>query len=162
MTPENARSNAGEEAKLGQDTLAEAQHLLGEGFYKGAVSRAYYAAYHYARALLFLKGLDPKTHQGVIQLLGLHFVKTGILTPIKADILPRLETLRGLSDYHAEADFKKADAEQAIRDTQEFLDECSKILTRHGVHARASNSVGRSRRKRPRARARQRPRPRRR
>jgi len=32
------------------------------------------------RALLLGKGLEPKTHEGALRLLGLHFVKPGIVS----------------------------------------------------------------------------------
>lgn len=88
MTPKNARAHAAAEAKRGQEALAEAKHLLNGGFFNAVVSRAYYAAFHFARALLFLKGMEPKTHQGLIQLVSLQYVKAGVLKQGDADLLP--------------------------------------------------------------------------
>jgi uncharacterized protein (UPF0332 family) len=49
-----------------------------------AFDRAYYAAFHYARALLVLLGFEPKTHwsgpeKGVVALLSQHYERTGRL-----------------------------------------------------------------------------------
>lgn len=128
MTPKNARLNAAQQAKRGQEALAEAKHLLEGSFFNGAITRAYYAAYHFARALLFLKGLEPKTHRGVIRLLSLHFVKPGILEDSVADHLPRLETFRELSDYDAAVQFTRNEAEVKIQQAEVFIAECRKIL----------------------------------
>ncbi len=64
MTGENRIDNARAEAALGDDALRAAEALLALGLANDAVSRAYYAAFHYARALLLLEGLEPKTHRG--------------------------------------------------------------------------------------------------
>jgi len=65
------------------------------------VSRAYYAAFHYARALLLTVGLEPKTHRGVVDLVVEHFERPGRLAPEIASALARLQTFRGLADYDA-------------------------------------------------------------
>ena len=72
MTPENEAINAREEAQRGDESLRAAEELLRLGLHNDAISRAYYAAYHWARAVLFTRGLESKTHRGVNQLLGLH------------------------------------------------------------------------------------------
>ena len=40
-----------------------------------AISEAYYAMFHAAKALLALRGIHPKTHAGVVSQFGLQFVK---------------------------------------------------------------------------------------
>ena len=105
MTDNNCRNNAFEEGRKGNECLAEARYLLAGGFCNAAVSRAYYAAFHWASALLMLKGLEPRTHRGVIQLLHLHYVETGIITATSATGLGTLETYRELSDYNAKANY---------------------------------------------------------
>ena len=61
------------------DALQAASALLQLGLHNDAVSRAYYAAFHYARALLLLEGLEPKTHRGVVALLLEHYESPGRL-----------------------------------------------------------------------------------
>ena len=79
MTGDNKASNIREEVIRGEECLRAAEHLLEGGFFNDSVSRAYYAAFHWARAVLLTRGLEPRSHRGVIQLLGLHFVKEGQL-----------------------------------------------------------------------------------
>ena len=50
MNRKNGQANACEEARRGDECLAEAEYLLKGGFYNAAVSRAYYAAFHWACA----------------------------------------------------------------------------------------------------------------
>jgi uncharacterized protein (UPF0332 family) len=68
MTDANRAANAAAERKAAIEALAEARALDRLSHYGGAISRAYYAAFHAARALLVEKGLQPKTHDGVRRL----------------------------------------------------------------------------------------------
>ncbi len=124
MTEDNRRENARDEMRKGNECLAEARYLLNGQFYNAAVSRAYYAAFHWAVALLLMKGLEPKTHRGTIQLLHLHYVEAGHLSSEDALALAELETYRELSDYNAKASFDKRRAKQEIRRAESFIDAC--------------------------------------
>lgn len=57
--------------------LRVAEGLLKNKDYEDAVSRAYYSAFHAAQAVLLTEGLTATTHQGLVNLFGLHLVKTG-------------------------------------------------------------------------------------
>ena len=62
-----------------EEELNAADLLFNNGFYKEAVSRAYYSMFHAAQALLFIRDLYPKSHKGVIHKFGEEFVKSGLL-----------------------------------------------------------------------------------
>ncbi len=124
MTDENCRSNASDQARRGDECLAEARYLLAGGFFNASVSRAYYAAFHWAMALLMLKGLEAKTHRGVIQLIHLHYVESNTLSPEAAEALGQLETYRELSDYNAQAHFDSIRAAAEIKRAETFISAC--------------------------------------
>ncbi|MDO8871678.1 MAG: HEPN domain-containing protein [Methanoregula sp.] len=63
---------------LAAETLGAAEYLLKGGYYNDAVSRAYYAMFYAARALLASRDLHPKGHKDLILQFGLEFVKKGI------------------------------------------------------------------------------------
>jgi uncharacterized protein (UPF0332 family) len=128
MTKNNGRRNAIREVARAEETLAEARHLLAGGFYNGAVSRAYYAAFHWVRALLVTRGLQSKTHRGVIQLFNLHFVKDGPLSIQVANHLSQLETLRELGDYSASARFTKTQARAELARAAAFIAACRPLI----------------------------------
>ena len=128
MTEDNCKSNARDEARRGDECLSEAQYLLEGGFFNAAVSRAYYAAFHWALALLVLKGLEPKTHRGVIQLLHLHYVETDALSSATAAALGQLETYRELSDYNAKASFDSDRATTEVLQARTFIDACRPLI----------------------------------
>jgi uncharacterized protein len=98
VTGENRIAAALREAALGADALRAADALLELGLANDAVSRAYYAAFHHARALLLMHNLDPKTHRGVIASLE-RVSATGELPSDDVSALARLQTFRGLADY---------------------------------------------------------------
>ena len=128
MTKDNAAQNAAKEMMRAKEVLAEAQHLLTGGFYNGVVTRAYYAAFHGARALLITRGLESKTHRGVIQLFNLHFVKDGPFPGEVANHLSHLETYRELSDYTAIAQFTKDQAREELARAEAFIATCRPLI----------------------------------
>jgi len=61
------------------------------------------------RALLFTKGFEPKSHEGALRLLSLHFIKEGIFEPEIAHIFSRLMKYREEADYNPFYVFSKED-----------------------------------------------------
>ena len=81
MIEENKKENIKIELDRAMKTLLEADLLFKNGFIIGAVSRLYYFLFYNIRALLLTKGLEPKSHEGALRLLGLHFIREGIFEP---------------------------------------------------------------------------------
>lgn len=128
MTDENATANALAEVKHGNEALAAAECLIENGFLRDAVSRSYYGAFHWARAVLLLKGLEPKTHRGTVQQFSLHFVKDGPLEDDVASLLAHLETYRELSDYTSKTSFTEAQARNEVARARSFVDACRPLV----------------------------------
>ncbi len=91
-----------------RSSLVEAEKMLEYNFTNAALNRLYYACFYAATALLFNKDIFVKTHSGVKQMLGLHFVNTGILSKDLAKFYGDIFTNRLSSDYD---DFVTADYE---------------------------------------------------
>ncbi|MEW5766371.1 MAG: HEPN domain-containing protein [bacterium] len=64
--------------------IEAAKILLDHCKYDDAVSRAYYAVFHCAQALLLSIGVKAESHSGVRQLFGLYFIYTFALFVIPA------------------------------------------------------------------------------
>jgi uncharacterized protein len=128
VNADNRAGNARAEAVLGDDALRAAQVLLQLGLYNDAVSRAYYAAFHYARALLLLDGLEPKTHRGVVALLLERYERTGRLEPGSVSILARLQTFRDLADYGGSGRIARDRAESEVAAAQSFVQTAQALL----------------------------------
>jgi uncharacterized protein (UPF0332 family) len=109
LTEANIRINVREEIVRAEECLKEPNTLEHAGFYAGGVSRLYYAVFHSLRALLIGKGLEPKTHEGALRLLGLHFIKTGILDTEISHIFARLMKYREEADYNPSYTFTEKD-----------------------------------------------------
>lgn len=99
MTEDAKRESVDEELALGDTALRAAEALAALALNHDALSRLYFAAFHWARALLASAGIEAKTHQGVQSLVGLHFVRTGRLEAEFQHTLSRLETWRTKADY---------------------------------------------------------------
>ncbi len=113
MSPENERANATAELARAVETLRAAEVLLQAGFASDAVGRAYYAAFHAVRALLFSVGLEPRSHRGLVQLFNVHFVRTGKIDARHLAALAEAQYDRTAADYGAAPGF---DADQARRE----------------------------------------------
>ena len=100
MTGENRRKNIAAEMTRGDESFESAELLLAAGKLADAVSRAYYAAFHYARALLYTLGEEARTHQGIERLLHRDLVREGKLDPDIARLFSSLQKFRQDADPH--------------------------------------------------------------
>jgi uncharacterized protein (UPF0332 family) len=120
------------EARRGRDALRSAEILLASGMFADAVSRAYYGALHFARALLITSGEEPKTHAGVLRLISRDFVRTSKLAPELGQILSALEKQRTDADYTSEMVFTEAAARADVERARRFIDAAAELLARDG------------------------------
>ena len=117
------------EVARGDDALKSADLLLGAGLSADAVSRAYFAALHYARALVSLTaGEDPKTFADLERILQRDFVRTGKLSPKAASLFPELMALRQSADYVVEYVFTEAMAREQVAAARAFMGEARALL----------------------------------
>ncbi len=118
MTTENRRSNISEELARAESALAASSLLFEGGFTAEAISRLYYALLYHVRSLLLTLGLEPKSHEGALRLLSLHFVKPGLLKPSAAHLFSRLMKFREEADYNAAYVFTKDDYRRLRAETE--------------------------------------------
>lgn len=103
--------------------LKVAEKLFKSGDYEDAVSRAYYAVFHAAQALLLTEGEKAESHKGVVTLFGLFFVKTGKFTRNMGKYLANLKDDRESGDYEVFSYIDRETAETAISEAQKFIKE---------------------------------------
>jgi uncharacterized protein (UPF0332 family) len=128
VTDENRRRNALDEIVRAETCLAEARALAAAALPFGAASRAYYAVFHAARALIFSVGLEAKSHKAVVSMLGEHFVRPGRLSSSMGRLVSRMQRDREDADYAAGAVFTGAEASQMIADAETFLAEARRLI----------------------------------
>jgi len=111
-----------------EQSIQAAQHLISSGYNDFAASRAYYAAFYAATAVLLHEGLELSKHSAVIASIHQRFVKTGKLDKEQGKALNWLFELRGVGDYGGAAHVSRQDAEQAIEAAEKFLKAASSLL----------------------------------
>lgn len=110
--------------------LQVARELFDKGYYDVSASRAYYAAFYSASALLLNEGIDTSKHSGVIALVHQHFVKSGKLRKDQGRNLNWLFELRSVGDYGVLLHVGLEDARRAVRIAEDFI-EAAKTLLSH-------------------------------
>ena len=115
---------------IAEEHLAAAKSLISSSHFRDSISPSYYAVLSAARSILALKGLDSKSHAGVIALFGQQFIKLGILPEKCLEILGQSRAARWKSDY---GDYEVVTAENAAEQLDNaafFLAEIQKALTK--------------------------------
>lgn len=116
---------------LAQEELDTADLLWKNDRYRACVSRSYYAMYHATQALLSLKDLSTKTHKGIIQMFGQHFIKTNIFPVELARALSDAYDVRRLSDYEETIFLSSKQSEIVLNSARSFIEQavqyCNKV-----------------------------------
>lgn len=128
MNDKNKQVNIKLEVEKGKSCLRQAKLLFDSGEYDGTISRAYYGVFHYASALLLTKGLEARSHEGLVRLFNLHFIKTGVLQKEYSKILSHAQKAREESDYWPEIPFTKEEADERIKETEKFMKAVERLL----------------------------------
>lgn len=109
-------------------SLKAAQRLFQEADYDFSASRAYYAMFYLAEALLVRRGLSFSKHGGVLAALHEQYVKTGRLSRTLHQALHRAFEARQLGDYGFEEPFPRREAERLLGDAEEFFKVAAALL----------------------------------
>jgi uncharacterized protein (UPF0332 family) len=115
--------------------LRAAELLTREHCYADAVSRAYYAILHAAKAALYVHDMTAESHAAVKRMFGLHLIRTGELEPEWSAHLGESQDDRLAADYDAEVAFSQEDARHEYRRAREFLRRIRQYLLTKGLTA---------------------------
>jgi uncharacterized protein (UPF0332 family) len=129
MTPEYEQEIAAH-LERAEQSIQAAKDLVVKGYYDFAASRAYYAAFYGAAAVLLNGGLDFSKHSGVIASIHQRFVKTGKLSKEQGKDWNRLFEIRNVGDYGGTAHVSEPQAERAILAAESFLRAIKSLLNR--------------------------------
>ena len=132
MTDPARRESIREALARADEALRAAQALVDAGLFTDAVSRAYYAAFHYLSALLLSRGLEARAHGGALHLLNREFIRSGLLPTAHNRLLAGLQRTRELADYDPAVDFCADDARSQIEEARAFAADALEILRREG------------------------------
>lgn len=109
---------------------AAARLLAEQRFFRQAVPRVYFAAFHAAQGLLAAHGIEATTHEGVQRLIGLHFVLPGLLPKEAGRALSALLARRHEANYRLLVEVDESAWTAACADGRAFIDEVVAFLER--------------------------------
>ena len=115
-----------------RNKLDSAEILFKHSKYDDSISRAYYAVFHCAQVLLVSLGIKAESHAGVRQLFGLHFIKKGKFDKKFGRYLKNLKDERENGDYGIFTLIEKKDAQEALKEAEEFIKVTEKYLKDKG------------------------------
>ncbi|MFQ6073944.1 MAG: HEPN domain-containing protein [Candidatus Bathyarchaeia archaeon] len=104
------------------ERLRVAEKLFRDGDYEDSVSRAYYAMYHAARAVLSTVNVFPKSHEGVVSEFGRKFVLVGIFPRELGRNLADAKAARETYEYSVTATVGRSEAETILSNAKNFVD----------------------------------------
>lgn len=114
---------------LARESVSAARLLLDQGYHRFSASRAYYAMFYAAEALLSSRGESYSRHAGVIAAFGREFAKTGEMDPKYHRWLIDAQDLRTTSDYAFLGEPSPAQVEEVLGRAREFVQATENILT---------------------------------
>jgi uncharacterized protein (UPF0332 family) len=103
------------------ESLLAAKLLSREGYSDFAASRAYYAMFYAAEALLLDRDLAFSNQSAVIAAFGKEFAKSGILDSKFHRYLIDAQDLRNVGDYGIGQEVTAIQTQEILRWAQEFL-----------------------------------------
>jgi len=112
--------------------LAAARADLEAGRYDDAASRAYYAMFHAARAVLAARGLTAKTHAGLGAVFAEQFVRTGVIDARFGRWFGQGRRAREVGDYDDFLAVEPDEATQTVDHAAQFVDEMRRQLRSEG------------------------------
>ena len=101
--------------------LHEVDILIENELWNSTINRMYYACFHAVSALLIKNGIEVKSHMGVRQAFGLHFVKAGKVPLEYGRIFSRIYDKRQSGDYDDFIDFTRDEVEKLYPQIKSFI-----------------------------------------
>ena len=129
MKQESKRKNADEALSHGDESLCAARVLIDAELFRESIPNLYYTMFHSIRALLFAKGLEPKSHGGVNHYFNTHFVGTELFPREWGRFFNRLMKYRHEADYGLVFEIIEQDCIEWFEDVSEFIETVRTFLT---------------------------------
>jgi uncharacterized protein (UPF0332 family) len=113
-----------------KETLDEVEFLIENELLTTAVNRLYYACFYAVLALLTKHDIQTKTHQGMRQMFGLHFIRPGIVSQASGSFYKDIFDLRQEGDYEDYIVFEKEKVLSLLQPAQNLIAEITQILSK--------------------------------
>lgn len=110
-----------------KSTLHEIADHCQNGYWNTAVNRLYYACFYAASALLLANGIEAKSHDGVRQMIGKHFILTGKMPLELGKFYTIIFNKRTSGDYEDFIVHTQKTVDELYPPAQHFID-CIEVL----------------------------------
>jgi uncharacterized protein (UPF0332 family) len=114
-----------------KDTLLDVSVSIQNNRWNNAANRLYYACFYAAMALLINDGYEVRTHNGVKTLLGLHYVKNGVISEELAQVYRTIFNLRQKGDYDDLTIITEDDVNPFLEPAEKFIAEIEKLINKN-------------------------------
>jgi len=110
------------------EKLKSSEILYESGQYGDSVSISYYVMYTTAKILLFLKGIKPKTHKGLMQVFSKEYVHENDFNRELFKKFAYSQSLREQADYEFIDDINEKIAKNTLNLAKSFVKEASRFF----------------------------------
>ena len=114
-----------------KNIFSEIALLTDNKLWQTAANRLYYACFNAVSALLLQNGIEAKTHQGVINQMGLNFVRTDIFSQKEGIFFRHLFELRQDGDYSDWVMLTEDNIIPLVEPAKNFIDKIEQIILKH-------------------------------
>jgi len=108
--------------------FSEIAILTNNALWHTAANRLYYACFYAVTALLVQNAIETKTHHGVLNQMGLHFVRTGLLSLEQGNLYKRLFELRQTGDYSDWITITEEDIVPLVEPAKRFIKTIEQLI----------------------------------
>jgi len=128
LTDEERKSVVQFRMEKAKNAFSEISLLVDNALWQTAANRLYYACYYAVTALLIQNGIETKTHKGVINQMGLHFVRADIFSQQEGRLFRNLFELRQDGDYGDWIIISEEDIIPLIEPVRNFINKIEKLI----------------------------------
>lgn len=118
-----------------RQAMGAAAVLREAGYLADALSRAYYATLHAAKAALYVHDVATASHAAVRRMFGLHLIQSGEIEGEWGSHLGEILDDRLAADYDVEVEFSTEEVNDACEQARAFLDRIESYLLANDLTA---------------------------
>ena len=115
-----------------KDALEVAATMITHQYWSDAVSKAYYAMFYAANAIILTKGISASKHSAVISIFGEQFARTNVIDRrFHREFIDAFDN-RQTADYSPRVLITPEDARNRLKAANEFVDAVINYLQKEG------------------------------
>jgi uncharacterized protein (UPF0332 family) len=128
LSPDEKRDISAVRIQKAAEFLEDARASFNEKRYRTSVNRSYYAVLNAVRALLIMDGANPETHEGIITMLSLRFIKPEKMPVSVIKDFKVLLSRRTDVDYGDFDSIDREDSNDSLTKAETIINEIEKAL----------------------------------